>query len=203
MGCLMLGTVKHGRSLPRGGSPAVALEEIEASIETAWQTFRVAFDVADGSQEETSLAEAVLQDPSEFEWRVVDGALTRLTCQECRSPLGGGRLGCHRCDQANGYRFAAQEIDRRHVPPGNEHALRVASAVARTRHRYTPRARCGYELSLPGVLDGGLPTTAEAQAFKAAINKLSDAELDSVTSPSDVVALAVSARFPAPGPRRQ
>jgi len=53
------------------------------------------------------------------------------------------------------------------------------------------------------VLDGGLPTTAEAQAFKAAINKLSDAELDSVTSPSDVVALAVSARFPAPGPRRQ
>jgi hypothetical protein len=186
--------VKHGRSLPRGGRPAAALEEIEASIEAAWQTFQAGFDVVAGSRDETSLAEAVLQDPAEFEWRVGDAALNRLTCQERRSTLGAGQLGCRRCDQANGYRFAAKEIDRPHVPPGNEHALRVASAVARTRHRYTPRARCGYELGLPGLLDGDLPTTAEAQAGKAAINKLSDAERDSVTSLSDVVALATSRR---------
>ena len=183
----MLGVVKRGQ-LPRGGTPAVALEEIEASIEAAWQAFRAGFDVVAGSPDETSLAEAVLQDPSEFEWRVVDSALNRLTCQDCRSPLGAGQVGCRRCDQANGYRFAAKEIDRPHVPPGNEHALRVASAVARTRHRYSPRARCGYELCLPSLLAGDLPTTAEAQAAKAAINKLSDAELDSVTSLSEVVA---------------
>ncbi|MEV6611702.1 hypothetical protein [Kutzneria sp. NPDC051319] len=178
--------MKRGR-LPRGGRPAVALEEIEAGIEAAWLAFLAAFEVVAGSPDETSLAETVLQDPSEFEWRVVDGALNRLACQECRSTLGAGRLGCHRCDQANGYRFAAREIDRPHVPPGNEHALRVASAVARTRHRYSPRARCGYELGLPSLLSGDLPTTAEAQALKAAINELSDAELDSVTSPADVV----------------
>ncbi|MGO1056693.1 hypothetical protein [Crossiella sp. CA198] len=184
--------MKHGQ-LPRGGRPAVALVEIEASIESAWQAFQAGFDVVAGSPEETALAEAVLQDPSEFEWRVVDGALNRLTCQDCHSTLGAGRVGCHRCDQANGYRFAAKEIDRPHVPPGNEHAIRVASAVARTRHRYSPRARCGYELALPGLLDGDLPTTAEAQAGKAAINKLSDAELDSVTSLSDVLARSITA----------
>lgn len=52
--------MKHGR-LPRGGRPAVALEEIEA----AWQAFLAAFDVVAGSPDETSLAETVLQDPSE------------------------------------------------------------------------------------------------------------------------------------------
>ncbi|OXM68257.1 hypothetical protein CF165_14025 [Amycolatopsis vastitatis] len=188
----MLGVVKHGQ-LPRGGKPAVALDEIEAGIEAAWQAFQAGFDVVAGSSDETSLAEAVLLDPSEFEWRVVDGALNRLTCQDCHSTLGAGPVGCHRCDQANGYRFAAKEIDRPHVPPGNEHALRVASAVARTRHRYSPQARCGYELALPSLLDGDLPTTAEAQASKAAINKLTDAELDSVTSLSDVVARSTTA----------
>jgi hypothetical protein len=183
----MMNVVMPGQSLPRGGRPAVALDEIEASIETAWQTFRTAYDVAAGGQDEKSLPEAVLQDPSEFEWRVVDGALNRLTCQECHSTLGAGPLGCHRCDQANGYRFAAREIDRPHVPPGNEHALRVSSAVARTRHRYSPRARCGYELNLPDLLDGDIPSTAEAHAFKAAINKLSDTERESATSPSEIM----------------
>jgi hypothetical protein len=183
----MLGVVEPGQSLPRGGRPAAALAEIEAGIEAAWQRFRATFDVVAGSEDETSLAEVVLQDPSEFEWRVVDGALNRLTCQECHSTLGAGPLGCHRCDQANGYRFAAKEIDRPHVPPGNEHALRVSSAVARTRHRYTPRARCGYELNLPGLLDGDMPTTAGAQAFKAAINKLDDAERESITSAAEVM----------------
>jgi hypothetical protein len=96
-------------------------------------------------------------------------------------------VGCARCDQENAYRFAAREIDRPNVPPGNEHALRVASAVARTRHRYSPRARCGYELALPALLAGDLPTTAEAQAGKAVINRLSDAERESITSLADVM----------------
>lgn len=190
----MLGPMGHGQ-LPRGGRPAAALEEIEAGIEAAWHAFRAGLDVAAGSPDEIPLAEAVLQDPSEFEWRVVDAALNRLTCEDCRSTLGAGQVGCDRCDQANGYRFAAREIDRPRVPPGNEHALRVASAVARTRHRYSPRARCGYELALPDLLDGNLPTTAEAQAAKAAINTLGDADLESVTSLADVLALSASAPF--------
>jgi len=104
------------------------------------------------------------------------------------SGLGSGPSGCRACDQANGFRFAAREIDRPGVPPGNEHAIRVASAVARTRDRYTPRARCGYELALPDLLAGTLPTTAQAQALKAAINQLSDEELETVLTVDDVTA---------------
>ncbi|HEY2098406.1 MAG TPA: hypothetical protein VGH72_18190 [Pseudonocardia sp.] len=137
-------------------------------------------------QEAVELAEVVLQDTSEFDWRVVDGALKQLTCTDCGSQLGAGDLGCPSCDRANGFRFAARETDRPGVPPGNEHAIRVSSAVARTRHRYTPRARAGYELLLPDLLDGVLPTTAQAQRAKHLINQLSDDELESLLSPADI-----------------
>ena len=119
-----------------------AVREVEHSIDQAWSDLRAEF----GTTDEQELAELVLQDPTEFDWRVVDGALDRLTCDECGAHLGAGPQGCATCDLANGFRFAAREVDRPNVPPGNEHAIRVASAVARTRHRYSPRARCGYEL---------------------------------------------------------
>lgn len=60
--------------------------------------------------------------------------------------------------------------------------MRVASAVTRTRDRYTPRARAGYELLLPDLLAGHLPTTPEAQAAKALINRLTPDECDRVAS---------------------
>ncbi|TWD83769.1 hypothetical protein FB561_4938 [Kribbella amoyensis] len=159
-----------------------ALREVEDSIDAAWQALRTQLGTAD----EDGLAEIVLQDPSEFDWRVVDAALKRSTCAECGSSLGAGPTGCSRCELANGFRFAARETDRPDVAPGNEHAIRVASAVARTRHRYTPRARCGYELLLPDLLAGALPTTPEAQRAKALINQLSDAELESVVTLDDL-----------------
>ncbi|MEU4593623.1 hypothetical protein [Micromonospora aurantiaca (nom. illeg.)] len=87
-------------------------------------------------------------------------------------------------------RFGARERDRPHVPPGNEHALRVATAVTRSRHRYSPRARVGYELVLPDLLAGALPTTPQAQAAKAFINTLTDDECDRVVSLAEVVKLA-------------
>lgn len=90
-------------------------------------------------------------------------------------------------DAANGFRFAARETDRPNVPPGNEHAIRVASAVARTRDRYSPRARCGYEVGLPYVLAGELPTTSEAQALKAIINTLTDEQLETVVSYEELI----------------
>ena len=106
----------------------------------------------------------------------MDGALKQLTCTECGSGLAAGPLGCAACDLANGYRFAARET-------GTEHALRVSSAVARTRHRYTPRARTGYELVLPCLLAGKIPTTPQAQRAKDRINQLSDQELDQLIDP--------------------
>ncbi|MET7282596.1 hypothetical protein ABZS29_30490 [Kribbella sp. NPDC005582] len=160
-----------------------ALREIEDSLDAAWKTLCAESDVTPGTPEARDLAAVVLQDTSEFDWRVVDGALKQLTCTECGSGLGAGPLGCTACDLANGFRFAARETDRPGAAPNNEHAVRVASAVARTRHRYTPRARAGYEIALPGLLAGQIPTTPQAQRAKDRINQLSDQELDQLIDP--------------------
>jgi hypothetical protein len=153
-----------------------ALAAVEASIAERWALFCVEHE-ASGPE----LAQIVLQNPAEFEWRVVDAALDQLTCSECGSGLGSGPVECTACEFANGQRYGAIEVDRPNVPPGNEHAIRVASAVARTRHRYLPRVRAGYEVVLPDLLDGKLPTTAQAQAAKAVLNQLTDDELEALT----------------------
>ncbi len=113
-----------------------ALRQVEDSIDAAWDSFCVE---SGGTAEAQELAEVVLQDTSEFDWRIVDGAL-----------------------------------------------IRVSSAVARTRHRYSPRARAGYELLLPDLLDGALPTTAQAQRAKHLINQLTDDELEHLITPADL-----------------
>ncbi|WP_181772471.1 hypothetical protein [Amycolatopsis pittospori] len=173
-------------ALPRGGRPAEALAAVEASIGERWRRFLSEYGVTAGTGEETDLAEMVVADTSAFEWRVVDAAFSHLRCAECDSELGAGPTGCAKCDQANGFRFAAIEIDRQATPPGTEHGLRVATAVARTRHRYGVRARCGFELGLPDLLEGKLPSTAQAQAYRAAINKLSEDECELVTSFAEI-----------------
>jgi hypothetical protein len=164
-----------------------ALRQVEDSIDAAWDTFCTESGTeTGGTAEARELAEIVLQDTSEFDWRIVDGALNQLTCPDCGSTLGAGDSGCPSCDKANGFRFAARETDRPGVPPGNEHAIRVSSAVARTRHRYSPRARAGYELFLPDLLDGALPTTPQAQRAKHLINQLTDDELERLVTPADL-----------------
>jgi hypothetical protein len=163
-----------------------ALREVEDSIDDAWRRFRAESGITAGTADERALAEVVLQDTSEFDWRVVDGALKQLLCPDCDESLGAGPTGCASCDQANGLRFAAREVDRAGVPPGNEHAIRVSSAVARTRHRYSARARTGYELFLPDLLEGALPTTPQAQRMKALVNQLTDDELEQLLTPADL-----------------
>ncbi|RSN13498.1 hypothetical protein DMC63_26305 [Streptomyces sp. WAC 05977] len=177
-------------ALPRGGRPAEALAAVETSIEDRWRLFLAEYGVAAGTSDEVELAESVVADTSVFEWRVVDAAFDRLTCSDCGNGLGSGPVGCGKCDQADGFRFAAIETDRPATPPGTEHGLRVATAVARTRHRYGARARCGFELGLPLLLDGELPGTPQAQAYRAAINRLTEEECELVTSFDEVTRLS-------------
>ncbi|WP_440097958.1 hypothetical protein [Streptosporangium sp. H16] len=122
------------------------------------------------AEEESAIAEMVADEPDRYDWRVVDGALDRLVCPDCGARLGRGPLGCPPCDLADGFRYSAVETDRPGVPPGNEHAIRVGVSVIRAGHRQSPRALLGWRLGLPALLDGFLPTTAEAQAMRARIN---------------------------------
>jgi hypothetical protein len=174
----------------RSAELAAAVAGIEESLEAAWSALLAEFGVARGSADEKALAGEVADDPSGHDWRTVDAAIARLTCPECGAPLTTGPVDCGRCAYAHGLRFAAREVDRPHVPPGNEHAIRVASAVVRTRGRYPPRARASCELVLPALIAGELPTTPQAQAAKAAINRLTPHECDTVTSLAEVRALS-------------
>ncbi|MFY1578197.1 hypothetical protein ACN26Z_25200 [Verrucosispora sp. WMMD703] len=169
---------------------ARVIAEIESEIRQAWERFAVGLDVEPDSSEAVELAWLVADDPAAYDWRTVDGAIDRLSCPACGSRLTQGPAACETCEFHHRMRFGAREVDRRHVPPGNEHAVRVASAVARTRHRYSARARVGYELALPDLVAGDLPSTRQAQAGKALINKLTDDECDRVVSFAEVEQLA-------------
>ncbi|MFC4107135.1 hypothetical protein [Micromonospora zhanjiangensis] len=177
---------------PTWRSPRLAevVAGLDAEIRRAWAGLLRDRDVAPDSPEETELARLVADDPSAYDWRTVDGAIDRLRCPDCGSRLTGGPATCGTCEFHHRMRFGAREVDRPGVPPGNEHAIRVATAVARARHRYSPRARAGYELLLPDLVAGALPTTPQAQSAKALINKLTPAECDRVTSLADVRHLA-------------
>jgi hypothetical protein len=155
-------------------------------MDWAWATLLENRAVEPGSRGEVDLAWLVVDHPAEHDWRVVDAAFDRLSCPDCERELTTGPVTCRTCTHYHGTRFAAREHDRPNVQAGNEHAVRVACAVARARTRYSPRARVGYELLLPLMLDGTVPTIVQAEAARALINELTDEECDQVTSMSDV-----------------
>lgn len=51
------------------------------------------------------------------------------------------------------------------MPPGNEHAIRVATAVVRWPHLFPPRAVAGHALTLPFALAGHLWTRRQQEAL--------------------------------------
>ncbi|MBF8189198.1 hypothetical protein ITP53_26400 [Nonomuraea sp. K274] len=140
-------------------------------VEEGWRAFLVAEFGRLEPPDERLTAEMVVDEPDKHPWRVVDAAYDRLTCAECGGRLSRGPAGCAACDLANGFRFVAIEIDRPAVPPGNEHALRVNVAVTRRPHWVSASEALLRRLWLPVLLDGWLPTTAQAQTTKAMAGK--------------------------------
>lgn len=174
----------------RSTSLAETIGVIEAELDLAWARLLGESAVSPGSPDETALSWLVVDCPADHDWRVVDAALDHLSCTGCGAVLTRGPVECQQCAYYHGVRFAARESDRPNVPAGNEHALRVSFAVARGRSRYSPRARVGYELVLPALVAGDLPSTTQAQAAKALINKLTPEECDQVTTLTEVEQLA-------------
>ncbi|MEV0391190.1 hypothetical protein [Nonomuraea sp. NPDC050643] len=144
---------------------------VDEIVEEGWRAFLEREFGTSEPPDERLIAEMVVDEPDRHLWRVVDAAYDRLTCGECGGRLGRGPAGCGPCDLANGFRYAAREIDRPGVPPGNEHALRVNVAVTRRPSGISASEVLLRRLSLPVLLDGRLPTMAQAQATKALANK--------------------------------
>ncbi|MEO3867244.1 hypothetical protein ABGB18_00280 [Nonomuraea sp. B12E4] len=147
-------------------------------VEEGWRAFlEREFGTAE-PLDERLVAEMVVDEPDRHPWRVVDAAYDRLTCAECGDRLSRGPASCATCNKANGFRYAAIEVDRPAVPPGNEHALRVNVAVTRRPYGISDAEVLLRRLSLPVLLEGRLPTNAQAQATKALANRgATEAEL--------------------------
>ncbi|MGI5292292.1 hypothetical protein ACQEVF_54595 [Nonomuraea polychroma] len=147
-------------------------------VEEGWRGFLEREFGTEEPLDERLIAEMVVDEPDKHPWRVVDAAYDRLTCAECGGRLSRGPASCASCNLANGFRYSAIEIDRPGVPPGNEHALRVNVAVTRRPYGISESEVLLRRLSLPVLLDGLLPTKAQAQATKAKANEgATEAEL--------------------------
>ncbi|GAA0516412.1 hypothetical protein GCM10011581_46320 [Saccharopolyspora subtropica] len=143
---------------------------MDGIVEDEWRRFLADWrDVP-----ETEVAELVAAEPDRHDWRVVDAALDRITCDRCGDRLGRGPVDCAACELAHGLRYAAIETDRPGVPPGNEHAVRVNVSVVRRPQATSAPEVLVRRLLLPALLVGFLPTTAEAQRLKAVVNEDTD-----------------------------
>ncbi|MEW9548534.1 hypothetical protein [Nonomuraea sp. NPDC050783] len=143
---------------------------VDEIVEEGWRAFLEREFGTAAPPGERLVAEMVVDEPDRHPWRVVDAAYDRLTCPECGGRLSRGPATCASCNLADGFRYSAIEIDRPGVPPGNEHALRVNVAVTRRPGGVSAAEVLLRRLSLPILLDGLLPTRAQAQATKAAAN---------------------------------
>ncbi|WP_246154695.1 hypothetical protein [Saccharopolyspora hirsuta] len=140
---------------------------MDGIVEQQWRCFWA--DGGWGEQPEVEVARLVVAEPDRHDWRVVDAALDRITCDDCGGQLSRGPVGCAACDLAHGFRYAAIERDRPGVPRGNEHAVRVNVSVVRRPQVTSENELLARRLLLPVVLVGLLPTISEAQRFSARI----------------------------------
>ncbi|WP_283133429.1 hypothetical protein [Rhizohabitans arisaemae] len=142
---------------------------MDGIVEAEWRSFLRSWDV--GGDQETILAELVVDEPNRHDWRVVDAALDRLVCPDCGDRLSRGPTDCAACNLAHGFRYVAIETDRPGVPPGNEHAIRVNVSVVRRPQITSEQEVLARRLALPFFLIGLLPTRQEAQRMSALIKR--------------------------------
>lgn len=174
---------------PAAKEPPDALTAVERSIQEAWEDERRMHP----DEDDVTMAQRIVADPSHHLWRLVDAALMRLRCDDCGSELGAGPVGCGPCDLAHGFRLAAREPDRPGVPPGNEHAIRVPTAVLRAPHRYPDWAVEANRIHLPLFLAGEMPTRREQEAMVAARRRGAHVDVTGVRSFGELAARAEAA----------
>lgn len=145
---------------------------IERHWRADWAALLAQEKVAAGSDDEKLLAAVVFAEIEIQPWTLVDSALTLLRCPHCGAELGGGTNECAECEFAFGNLWWHDQLaGRQGVMTMNEHALRVGRYVLRHRHRHSREIVIAWSLSMPRVLAGWLPSTAEAQRAKALINQ--------------------------------
>jgi hypothetical protein len=159
---------------------------LDDDLDAAWRSALRDFDV--GAGDVPAFAAAIVADPRGVEWRVLDAALTHTVCGACGVALGSGPESCADCTAAHGWRWLAAEPDRPGVPPGNEHAIRVATAVVRVPHRFPAHMVPRYAVFLPMLIAGLLPAGGTARAAQRWLN--SGGTLDALDAAPSTAAIA-------------
>lgn len=133
-------------------------EALDAYWSADWQALLNQEGIAAGSAEEADLARRVFEEHHLYTWTILDTAFTLLTCSQCQAELGANYPTCAECGWAFGLSLQAEV-----GASDNEHALHVGRWVLRFPGAHSAHAVQAWRLSLPRVLTGWLPTTAEAQ----------------------------------------
>lgn len=129
-----------------------------------WQVLLQREGIAAGTSEEKLLAQVVSTEYGRHPWTVMDIAMSLQCCSQCGAELGEAYAGCAECGMAFGASIAAE-----FGASGNEHALHIGRWVLRYPRRNSHNAVTAWRLSMPRLLTGWLPTTAEAQTTMALI----------------------------------
>ncbi|GIF76338.1 hypothetical protein [Asanoa siamensis] len=168
---------------------------LDDDVAAAWRGALREYEVDD--VDVPAFAATVVADPRGVGWRVLDGALDHTACSTCGAALGSGATGCAECDTAHGWRWLAAEPDRPGVPPGNEHAIRVATAVARVPYRFPAHMVPRYAVTLPLLIAGGLPSGADARAADRWLDNGGSLEaLDAAADTAEITGLIRSPATP-------
>jgi hypothetical protein len=131
---------------------------VEQIWEADWAALLAQVGIAPGTEEELALAQRVIDSFGRHPWTVMDMAMRRLTCEECGGELGEGFPDCFECSAAFG---ASIQAEFGATP--NEHALHIGRWILRFPHRSSENIVIAWKMSVPRLLTGWLPTTAEAQ----------------------------------------
>ena len=145
-------------------------EAIERHWLADWLAFLDAEQIAHHSTDEKMVAQIIFDEGERHQWTMLDIALTLLTCRECGRELGGGPPECPECNAAWGVTLWAETVaGRKGLVTYNEHALHVGRIILRHPHRQSANIITAWSRTMPRLLTGWLPTTAEAQTFMAKI----------------------------------
>lgn len=151
-----------------------------------WQPLLDQKRVVAGSAGELELAEIIFAECERHSWTLLDMALTHLNCSECAHERGGGPSECSECAAAWGVTLWAETVaGRQGLVTGNEHALHVGRMILRHPHRQSESILAAWSRSMPRLLTGWLPSTAEAQHFMAKIKAGRITEVDAALSELD------------------
>lgn len=154
-----------GRALGAGyASCAACKNAVECYWLADWAALLAQERVEPGTEDERMLARVALSEFGRHPWTVMDTAMSLLRCDECGSELGERYADCGEC----GMYFGAS-IQSEFEASANEHALHIGRWVLRYPHRHSQNAVAAWQRTLPRILTGWLPSTADAQRWMALI----------------------------------